>query len=133
MARMPDVIHRAELPIDDRPHGIDLYSDILHAAVRRHGAVDVWYRARPENVQHMRRSVQIVATGQPIPVYLDRHHGTAISLDGKLVWHVLENHCQHHHVIETPEFKDLPGHGSGICAGCHATLQGDGADGWIPA
>lgn len=66
-----DVIHRTELPIDDRPHGIDLTGDILHAAVRRFGSVDVWYVARQDSQQHMRRSFQIVGTGQPFPPGLD--------------------------------------------------------------
>lgn len=132
MTAASNVIHRVELPIDDRPHGIDLTGDLLHAAVRRPGAVDVWYRARPENVQHMRRSFQIVGTGQPLPIYLDRHHGTAIAPAGQLVWHALENHCQHQNVIETPEYGDKPGCGTGICADCHATLKGDGNDGWLP-
>lgn len=134
MTRIPDVIHPAELPIDDRPHGIDLTGDILHAAVRRHGTVDVWYQARRDPaVEHMRRSFQIVATGQPTPVHLARPHGTAISPDGQLVWHVLENYCQHQNVIDTAELGDRPGRGLGICHDCHATLQGDGDDGWIPA
>lgn len=134
MTRIPDVIHRAELPIDDRPHGIDLTGDILHTAVRRPGAVDIWYQARRDpSVEHMRRSFQIVATGQPIPVSLARHHGTAITPDGQLVWHVLENHCRHQHVIDTAQFSDPPGRGTGICEHCHAHLKGDGDDGWIPA
>ena len=134
MTRIPDVIHRIELPIDDRPHGIDLTQDILHAAVRRHGTVDVWFKARRDpGMEHMRRSFQIVATGQPIPWFLDRHQRTAVSPDGQLVWHVLENHCPHQNVIDGAEFSEQPGYGSGICADCHATLKGDGAGGWIPA
>jgi hypothetical protein len=131
---IPNVIHRIELPTDDRPHGIDLTGDILHAAVRRHGTVDVWYQARRDQaLEHMRRSFQIVATGQPIPIWLARHHRTAISPDGQLVWHVLENACTHQNVIDTAEFGDRPGHGTGICEDCRATLTGDGHDGWIPA
>jgi hypothetical protein len=130
----PDVIHRVELPIDDRPHGIDLTGDILHAAVRRHGTVDVWYRARRDpNREHMRRSFQIVATGQPLPIYLGRHHATAVSPDGQLVWHVLENHCPHQNVLDVAEFGQLPGYGAGICEHCSAALKGDGDGGWIPA
>ena len=128
----PSVIHRTELPIDDRPHGIDLTGDILHTAVRRHGMVDVWYQTRPDTVEPMRRSFQVVGTGQPIPVPLGRHHGTALTPDGALVWHVLENHCPHEHVIDTAEMQDLAGYGTGICATCHVTLRGDGEDGWVP-
>lgn len=127
-----NVIHRAELPLDDRPHGIDLTGEILHAAVRRDGAVDVWYRARQDEQQHMRRSFQIVGTGQPIPLWLDRHHGTAITPDGMLVWHVLENHCQHQNVIEVPEIKDPPDRVPGICHDCHVHLIGNGKGDWKP-
>jgi len=133
------VIHRAELPIDDRPHGIDLTGGILHTAVRRHGTVDIWYEPRPENIQHMRRSFQVVATGQPIPTYLGfsgtvsgGHRGTAISPDGALVWHVLENYCPHADVIETPEMKDPPDRVPGICRDCHVHLLSHGKGAWTP-
>ncbi|MEW2187686.1 hypothetical protein AB0900_30845 [Streptomyces cellulosae] len=126
------VIHRAELPIDDRPHGIDLTGDILHTAVRRPGAVDVWYQARPDGMEPMRRSFQIVGTEQPIPLWLERHHGTAITPDGQLVWHVLENHCQHQEVIEAPEFGQHPDRAFGVCQHCPTRLQGDGEGGWLP-
>ncbi|MDX3531180.1 hypothetical protein P1P75_33450 [Streptomyces sp. ID05-39B] len=130
------VIHRAELPLDDRPHGIDLTGEILHTAVRRPGAVDVWYQARPAGMDPMRRSFQVVGTGHPIPAHLGfylhgSHKGTAISPDGLLVWHVLENHCQHQDVTETTEWGQLPDT-SALCLLCRARLKGDGDDGWIP-
>ncbi|MFF1444165.1 hypothetical protein [Streptomyces sp. NPDC058295] len=131
------VIHRYELPIDDRPHGIDLTGDILHAAVRQPGVVDVWYQPRPASMEPMRRSFQIVGTGHPIPTHFGAfltgvHKATAITPDGQLVWHVLENHCQHQDVTETTEWGQLPDT-SGICLDCRAHLTGDGAGGWIPA
>ena len=130
------VIHRFELPIDDRPHGIDLTGEILHAAVRRPGAVDVWYQARPDSIQPMRRSFQIVGTGQPIPTHLGddciSHKGTAITPDGMLVWHVLENHCPHQDVVEVPEMQDPRDRMPGICRDCHAHLIGDGQGVWAP-
>ncbi|WP_399559500.1 hypothetical protein OIA45_48740 (plasmid) [Streptomyces chartreusis] len=129
---LQDVIHRAELPIDDRPHGIDLTGDILHAAVRRNGSVDVWYYRRGQDIKPMRRSFQIVATGQPIPGHLPLHHKTAITPDGQLVWHVLENCCRHEDVIETPEMKDPPDRVPGICRDCHVHLLGDGKGVWTP-
>lgn len=127
-----NVIHRAELPLDDRPHGIDLTGDILHAAVRRPGKVDVWYVARPDGMEPMRRSFQIVGTGQPFPVWLGRHHHTAITPDGQLVWHVLENHCQHQDVIEVPKMPDPPDRVPGICRDCGVDLIGDGQGEWAP-
>lgn len=131
------VIHRAELPLNDRPHGIDLTGEILHVAARRTGAVDVWYQARPDGEEPMRRSFQVVGTGQPIPTHLGLsivggHKGTAISPDGQLVWHVLENHCAHEDVIDTAQITDKPGHGSGICERCTVDLRADGHDGWLP-
>jgi hypothetical protein len=131
------VIHRVELPIDDRPHGIDLTGEIFHTAVRRPGAVDVWYQARPVGMEPMRRSFQIVGTGQPVPTHLglylfSSHKGTAITPDGALVWHVLENHCPHQNVIEVPEVQDLPDRVPGVCRDCTAHLIGDGQGVWTP-
>lgn len=130
---IPAVIHRIALPVDDRPHGIDLTGDLLHAAVRQHGAVDVWYQARRDPaIEHARRSFQVVATGQPIPAWLDRHHKTAITPDGQLVWHVLENYCPHQDVIEVPEMQDPTDRVPGICRGCHVHLMGDSQGVWTP-
>jgi hypothetical protein len=131
MPNMQQVIHRAELPLDDRPHGIDLTGELLHAAVRRPGKVDVWYVARPDGMEPMRRSFQIVGTGQPFPTWLGRHHGTAITPDGQFVWHVLENQCEHQNVIDTTEWGQLPD-SSGLCQDCHAHLIGDGQSIWTP-
>lgn len=124
-----DVIYRAELLLDDRPHGIDLTGDILHAAVRRFGAVDVWFKARPEGIQHMRRSFQVVGTGQPIPPTLDRHHKTAISPDGQLVWHVLECFCPHQDILI--QAKGDYGQG-GECKECGAGVDQAAGGPWIP-
>jgi hypothetical protein len=128
---IPAVIHRAELPIDDRPHGIDLTGDILHAAVRRPGAVDIWYQANPDGAEPMRRSFQVVGTGQLIPAHLGfyvTHKGTAVSPDGVLVWHVLENHCPHKDGDrEAPE--EIPG----LCPGCGVRITTHPTAGWIPA
>ncbi|MEW2402190.1 hypothetical protein [Streptomyces sp. NPDC046862] len=130
---LPAVIHRAELPIDDHPHGIDLTGDLLGAAVRRPGAVDVWYWARrDQTVPHMRRSFQIVATGQPVPPHLGTHHATAVTGDGMLVWHVLENHCPHPDVIEVRMMEDPAHRVPGICDFCHVDLIGDGQGEWTP-
>lgn len=135
MAPSQAVIHRTELPVDDRPHGIDLTGEILHVAARRPGAIDVWYQARPDGMESMRRSFQVVGTGQPIPTYLGfyvTHKGTAVTRNGALVWHVLENHCTHEHVIDTALLRDKPGYGTGICADCYVTLRGAGQDSWVP-
>lgn len=127
------VIHRAELPIDDRPHGIDLTGEILHTAVRRPGAVDIWYQPRPDGMEPMRRSFQIVGTGQPIPTHLGydvigSHRGTAVSPDGQWVWHLLENWCPHKDPDQTAPTV-LPGE----CPACRVRLIPDTAYGWRPA
>ncbi|QBJ94471.1 hypothetical protein D0Z67_29315 (plasmid) [Streptomyces seoulensis] len=131
------IIHRIELPIDDRPHGIDLTGEILHTAIRRPNVVDVWYQARPAGMDPMRRSFQVVGTGQPIPTHLGfyihaGYKGTAITPDGQLVWHVLENWCPHPNIVETTELRDKPGYGTGICECCPVVLRGDGNGGWLP-
>ncbi|MCI3279149.1 DUF7352 domain-containing protein [Streptomyces cylindrosporus] len=125
-----DTIHRAELPIDDRPHGIDLSGDILHAAVRRFGSVDVWYVARRNDQEHMRRSFQIVGTGQPFAAGLHRHHKSAVSPDSHLVWHVLENLCPH----SLPAPEDLTDHQvvGTECPACRVGLSGKRGSGWVP-
>lgn len=136
MTQQPAVIHRAELPLDDRPHGIDLTGGILHTAVRRPNVLDVWYQARPDEMAPMRRSFQIVGTGQPIPAHLGLHifHvGTAISPDGQLVWHVIENYCTHQNVIEVPQIQNPPDRVPGICEFCGISLLGDGQGEWVPA
>ncbi len=129
---LPNVIHRIELPLDDRPHGIDLTGEILHSAVRRPTAVDVWYFARRDDTKHMGRSFQIVATGQPLPAWLFRHHQTCISPDGALVWHVLENLCPHGRVLDVSEMKDPPERPIGLCDLCNAHMAGNGLGEWMP-
>lgn len=131
------VIHRTELPIDDRPHGIDLTGEILHTAVRQHGVVDVWYQPRPAGREPMRRSFQIVATGQPIPTYLGfdvvhSHKGTAVDPDGQFVWHVLESYCPHEDVTETTDWAQRP-NTSALCLLCGIHLTSDGESPWSPA
>ncbi|MFC9497719.1 hypothetical protein [Streptomyces sp. NPDC056982] len=126
---LPAVIHRTTLPLDDRPHGIDLTGEILHTAVRRPDAVDVWYQARPDGMEPMRRSFQVVGTGQPIPAHLGffvTHKGSAVSPDGELVWHVLESHCSHQNVVYTAQQT------VGQCEDCGVHLTGDGEGDWIP-
>lgn len=131
----PAVIHRAALALDERPHGIDLTGDILHVAVGRSRVVDIWYQPRPDSVEAMRRSFQVVATNQPIPAHLGTvigHRGTALNPESGQEWHVLENQCPHDEVVDTAEMGDEPGAGSGMCVRCSVTLRGDGNGGWIP-
>jgi len=126
----PDVIHRTLLPLDDRPHGIDLTGEILHAAARHHGTVDVWYMARRPDQEHMRRSFQVFGTGHPIPASLMRHQKTAITADGRLVWHVLENLCVH--PLPAPEELSSSEAVGTECPACSVALGGRPGSGWIP-
>jgi hypothetical protein len=79
---------------------------------------------------HMRRSFQIVATGQPWPPMMARHHATAVSPDGQLVWHVLENICPHLEVRMDARGDYGPG---GECQHCRVSLTRRGTERWIPA
>jgi hypothetical protein len=75
----------------------------------------------------MRRSFQIVATGQPIPPHLGTHQATAVTGDGLLVWHVLENHCPH-----VSAGADAPAEVPGLCPGCGVRITTDQRLGWLP-
>lgn len=127
MISVPAFIRHTQIPIDGRPHGIDLNSDILHASIHNMEAVNIWYRARRPQEQHMRRSFQIVPTDQPIPLWLGRHQKTAESPDGLLVWHILENICQH-----APRFGDRPAQVPGVCPQCGVQIIPDHQNEWIP-
>lgn len=125
------VIHRVELPLDGRPHGIDLTGEILHVAVRRTWAIDVWYQARPASMEPMRRSFQVFGTGHPIPAHFGpviSHKGTGVNWEADLVWHVLENFCQHQNVLEDSEMQDARPRGT--CVDCGIAVVADGDGGW---
>lgn len=121
------VIHRFEIPIDNRPHLVDLTGSILHAACRRHGVVDVWAYGRPEGMEPMHRIFQVVGTGQPLPIGA-AHVATAITPYGTLAWHILENHCPHGTMVFDDE-QERPE----TCPACgtHMTVTSNGQ--WIPA
>ncbi|WP_093803971.1 hypothetical protein [Streptomyces sp. Wb2n-11] len=120
------VIDRFEIPIDDRPHLIDLIGSILHAACRRHGVVDVWAYARPERMEPMHRTFQVVGTGQSIPAGAS-HVATAITPYGTLVWHILESHCPHSMLVfDDPEERPE------TCPLCGARMTMSSSGRWIP-
>ena len=127
MPVLQQVIHRFEIPIDDRPHLVDMAGDILHAACRRHGVVDVWAYARPEGMEPMHRTFLVVGTGQSLPIGA-AHAATAITPYGTLVWHVLENHCPHGMVTFDDDGEKRPE----VCPLCGARMTVDGDGRWIP-
>lgn len=121
------VIHRFEIPVDDRPHLVDLTGGILHAACRRHGVVDVWAYARPEGMEPMRRTFLVVGTGHPLPAGTS-HAATAITPYGTLAWHILESHCPHGMMV----FDD-PDERSQTCPVCGTRMTVTSNGQWIPA
>ena len=91
-------IHRYEVPVDDQWHRLQLGGDPVHVATRRGDVVEVWAWSDPHVID---RWFRVYATGEPIPGpntpgepgqadQCVRHRGTAITPDGRLVWHLLE-------------------------------------------
>ena len=90
-------ILRWEVPVDDAPHPIG-GGQIVHIATRRDrfprgDKVEVWTaepQLRPELLTvKPTRLVQVVGTAQAFPPDW-RPLGSALALDGVLVWHVCE-------------------------------------------
>ena len=94
------------------------------------GLIAGCHKAPPgdEHMAHMRRSFQIVADGQPFPPHLAEHQVSAITPDGMIAWHVLENHCPH-----TTRPDGVPERVPGLCDGCGVRLTRHPSWGWIPA
>lgn len=82
-------IHRYEIPVDDRWHDLPLAGPIYHVACRQPDTVELW--ALDSDGAPTWREFRVFATGQPLPPEQDLHHvGTALTADGRLVWHLLE-------------------------------------------
>jgi hypothetical protein len=83
-------IHRYEIPVDDQWH-IHKLSDggILHIAARNPEIVEFWAVHNPASQQRPRR-FRIYGTGQPLPDGPFTWHGTTITANGHLVWHLIE-------------------------------------------
>jgi len=92
---MSVAIHRYEVPVDDRGHGIALRGRILHVWCRSPEAVEFWAFDDDHTVENW-HSFQVFGTGQPLPGLLGvsgagwRYVGTAITPGGALVWHLCE-------------------------------------------
>ena len=83
---MPELkIFRYEIPVDDRWHEMAV-GDILHVAARRPDVVEFWAFDRIG----LSRWLRVYGTGQPITDGIVAHHGTVITADGQLVWHLLQ-------------------------------------------
>lgn len=75
------------IPVDDQRHPIGSGA-VVHVACQHHpGVVEVW-TDEPDADHVDITSAQVYGTGQPLPE-LDEVLGTALVLDGALVWHVL--------------------------------------------
>jgi hypothetical protein len=85
---MTKSIYRYEVPVDDKPHTLELSGEIVHVATRDSASVEVW--AWHTGGHTIERAFQVVGTGQPLPEGWTRHVGTAIAPGGRLVWHLLE-------------------------------------------
>lgn len=83
-------IFRYVLPVDDAWHTLDLTGPILHVATRGADFVEVWAMVQP-GVDPVGRAFRVVGTGQSFPPALAFYIGTAITPDGRLVWHVMEH------------------------------------------
>lgn len=60
------VVHREAVLVDDVDHVLPCaIADVLHVATRKHGAVEVWYLARPGATD--KTPVQITGTGHEVP------------------------------------------------------------------
>jgi hypothetical protein len=81
---MTETIYRYEVPVDDKPHTLELSGKILHVGCRHADTVEVW--ALESGGQLIERTFRVVGTGQPLPDGWTRHVGTAIAP----VWHLLE-------------------------------------------
>ena len=80
-------VHRYRVPVDDRPHTIELTSWPRHVASRTHGEVEFWAesdpRVTPEPIAFI-----VIGTGHTVPPGA-RYVGTALAEFG-LVWHLYE-------------------------------------------
>lgn len=75
---------RGELMLPD-----DLNHHIVHVATRRRDSVEFWAITGLHAGRTIRR-LRVFATGQPFPEHLS-YVGTAITPDGTLVWHLMED------------------------------------------
>jgi hypothetical protein len=80
-------ILRYEVPVDDQWHQHDLSGAVLHVASRRPEVVEVW--ALDGGGATYPRRFRVYGTGQPIDGEW-RHIGTALAVEGVLVWHLAE-------------------------------------------
>lgn len=119
------VIHRFEVPVDDRWHFLDLPRGIQHVATRRRDVVEVWAYTRQASDQPFLRQFRVYGTGQPMPP-ATTHIATAIAPGGDLVWHLIENHCPHESMVfDTAERPE-------VCPVCGASMTVTDDGKWIP-
>lgn len=77
-------IHRHVIPVDDKPHTIEI-GEILHVDSRSIDYVEVWAESAPTSS----RTFVVVGTGHAWPEGNWEYVGSAIPTSGELVWHLL--------------------------------------------
>jgi hypothetical protein len=82
-------ILRYTVPADDQWHDLTLPGPIVHVATRIPDAVELWVHADTGQEPQL-RMLTVVGTGQTIPAAATAHVGTAVTTDGRLVWHLME-------------------------------------------
>lgn len=80
-------IYRYEVPVDDQPHRIRLFGEIVHVGGRRMDSVEFW-ALHSEGGDSNVLAFLVVGTGHPLPSDFIRHVGTHVA--GSLVWHLVE-------------------------------------------
>lgn len=76
------------IPVDDRDHPIGA-GPVVHVDAQMVAANHVQVWTDESDAEHVEiTSARVYATGQPLPDH-DEVLGTALVLDGALVWHVL--------------------------------------------
>jgi hypothetical protein len=84
---MAGVIHRFEVPVDDRWHEISGCGTPIHVDCRDPRIVEFWAWRRDDLPA---RRLRVFGTGQQIPDGT-QYRGTTLAANGQLVWHLFES------------------------------------------
>lgn len=83
-------IFRYEVPVDDQPHTIALFSDPVAVRCRQPGLVEFWAIAHDTGLS-IDRTFLIVHSNQPLPEGMRRHWGTVLPPGAAFAaWHLIE-------------------------------------------
>lgn len=81
------VIHRFEVPVDDKWHRATLFGPIVHVGARRIDPVEFWTMNNSPVPTQL--DLRIYGNGQPIEDHGAQYVGTAMVPGGTLVWHLI--------------------------------------------